>query len=61
MWDLIVSVPDHCLSCYFVYIDCVGGASKVGVYIDCVGRAYKVGQTVKTNFEYKMTNIERFA
>ena len=18
MWDLIVSVPDHCLSCYFV-------------------------------------------
>ena len=22
MWDLIVSVPDHCLSFYFVYDDC---------------------------------------
>ena len=21
MWDLIVSVPDHCLSSYFVFID----------------------------------------
>ena len=21
MWDLIVSVPDHCLSFYFVYAD----------------------------------------
>ena len=21
MWDLIVSVPDHCLSFYFAYVD----------------------------------------
>ena len=22
MWDLIVSVPDHCLSFYFLFSDC---------------------------------------
>ena len=27
MWDLIVSVPDHCLSFYFVAVFNLGGQS----------------------------------
>ena len=27
MWDLIVSVPDHCLSFYSVSCQCTGGTS----------------------------------
>ena len=35
MWDLIVSVPDHCLSFYFSFIK-RQSTSKTTVYIYCM-------------------------
>ena len=28
MWDLIVSVPDHCLSFYFSYLMCANAKTR---------------------------------
>ena len=36
MWDLIVSVPDHCLSFYFGRI--VWCKDKVGLWYKCQGK-----------------------
>ena len=33
MWDLIVSVPDHCLSFYFTFVRGVGGKLSRLVYL----------------------------
>ena len=32
MWDLIVSVPDHCLSFYFLYVVC----AFIVLYLQCL-------------------------
>ena len=39
MWDLIVSVPDHCVSLYLGLIHFVLGAcNRVEYHIVCLGR-----------------------
>ena len=34
MWDLIVSVPDHCLSFYFIGRDATGNGLLICIKID---------------------------
>ena len=35
MWDLIVSVPDHCLSFYFVSVRIAAVVDKINKMADC--------------------------
>ena len=37
MWDLIVSVPDHCLSFYFDVIEVMMTSIPVFDYLNCLG------------------------
>ena len=41
MWDLIMSVPDHCLSCYFMTSECI--------YTLILPFTSKTGQSVAQN------------
>ena len=41
MWDLIVSVPDHCLSFYFKTIECPLEIGKTELNVSLFLRAYQ--------------------
>ena len=48
MWDLIVSVPDHCLSFYFTRKTRASGtlnSARIGTFVLSMS-AFTVGQTV---------------
>ena len=40
MWDLILSVPDHCLSFYFNYLDPI--LIYISLRIDCIIEIRKI-------------------
>ena len=41
MWDLIVSVPDHCLSFYFPFYPAKKGQSSGSPIIDPVNKSFE--------------------
>ena len=60
MWDLIVSVPDHCLSFYFIVLHtagtCIsfkpGTRTITGERSRCVGADSGVTRGISTTFTY---------